>query len=275
MSDQPETHAVTVARHQLREVADAYEALAERVLNGPDPHVQHDQQRGPVDDELDPDAVGLDGRPLGPVVGATAPSPSPAYMPAVHARHRIDQWATWIARAVMDYRDAEYESLAAAAERLQPGPARDAALAMAEAAKPWAPRSVDAPSILREVADAHLGVFLGDPLAAAEFLESCLAAVKVARRAAWPTGARWVRLHVPCSESDTSDAGERVPCPGEYRMWMRPGQDALGDMVCDKDGTHRITPSEWQRAMRRKPMNVEAAARFARELRLAGGKVAS
>jgi hypothetical protein len=46
-------------------------------------------------------------------------------------------------------------------------------------------------------------------------------------------------------------------------------------MVCDVDPGHRITPLEWQRAMRRRPMNPQAAARFARTLRLASGKTSA
>lgn len=241
MTDLPETHRVLTVRHQLREVADAYEALAERALNGPDPNVLRDQIRG-TEPELDPNAPGPDGKPIGEVTGTLVSAPAPAWLPAVDARRKIDQWATWLARAVMDARDAS--------------------------GRPWGPRSHDSAAILREIADEHLGVFLGsNGLEVGEFMDECAEWVGWARRNTLGLEARWLRLHVPCAEMADSPDGARVPCEGEYRMRMRSKQDALADMVCDRDQTHRITPVEWMRAMRR-ASNPASAARSVVNIRL-------
>ena len=53
-------------------------------------------------------------------------------------------------------------------------------------------------------------------------------------------------------------------------MWMKPDQDILGDMVCNHDDTHRITPAEWFRAMRRSP-DAFAAAKSVMNQRLVHG----
>ncbi|WP_402465761.1 hypothetical protein [Isoptericola aurantiacus] len=213
MSSTHETHAVLVTRQRVHDVADAYDELEDRLLG--------DGQRG----------------------GHSAPSSRlPLDANAVVVRTEISAWATWCARAVMDYRD--------------------------EAKQPWTPSTSDPAALLREIAEDHLGVFFADPVEAGEFIDEAKDFAGRAKSAAWPTGARWIRLHVPCPEAGTDDLGRRVDCGGEYRMWMQPEQDVLGDMVCDRDGTHRITPAEWQRAMRRRPVDEEAAARLVRTLRL-------
>jgi hypothetical protein len=176
-------------------------------------------------------------------------TPVPLDMSAATVRMEIAAWATWLARAVIDARD--------------------------EAGQPWSPPSTDPADILRDVASDHLGTFLADPLVAADFLDTAERHAARAKAAAWPSGERWIRLGVKCPESSTDDMGRRVACGGEYRMWMRPEQDILGDMVCDRDALHRITPAEWQRAMRRKGItSMDGAARLVRTVRLAGGSVA-
>ena len=265
-----DSHAVLTARHQLREVADAYDTLAEIALNGPDPHALANQRRERAP-EPDPNHVGSDGKRLGSVTFRTAATRAGAHLGAIDARMDIAAWATFLARAVMDARNHERAMIQAAADGMRDGAARDEMQALADAARPWRPRSTDPASLLREIAADHLGALVAtDPLEAADFRDSCLEYVRMARRQAWPSGARWVRLHVPCPEAGTDDLGRRVPCPGEYRMWMRPDQDALGDMVCDLDRQHRITPEQWFAAMRRKPVDQAAAARLARVLRVAG-----
>ena len=247
MTDTIETHTVLTARHQLREVADAYDALAEIALNGGDPNALRDTHRATGKDDLDPEHTGLDGRPLGPIVGRTAKTATPANLTAIAARQEIDHWAAWMARTVIDHRDTE--------------------------GQPWTPPSTDSAAILRDVADNHLGVFLGnDPIMSADFLESCLAQVKHARLTVTGLGGRWMRLHVNCAESVTDQDGTRVLCAGEYRMWMRADQKYLDDLVCDDDETHRLTPAQWFAALRRKPADPDAAARLARTLRLAAGE---
>ncbi|WP_407316662.1 hypothetical protein UQW22_09950 [Isoptericola halotolerans] len=216
MTETHETHAVVVTRRRMAEVADAYDELEDRLLG--------DGQRG----------------------GHAAPSSRlPLDAHAATVRMEISGWATWCARAVMDYRD--------------------------EHKQPWTPSTTDPGALLREIADEHIGVFFGDPIEGGEFIDTAEEFSRRARAAAWPTGARWIRLSVPCPEAAMSDMGERVECGGEYRMWMQPEQDVLGDMVCDRDDEHRITPAEWMRAMRRRGVkSVDGAARLVRTLRIAG-----
>jgi hypothetical protein len=172
----------------------------------------------------------------------------PADLQLLAVRQEIDAWATWCGRAILDAHDAAGQAVELAA---------------------WTP------ALLRDIAEVYLGVFFADPLQAAEFMEAAEEHAHRARATAWPSGARWIRLHVSCPESGTDDVGRRVPCGGEYRMWMRPDQDVLGDMVCDRDREHRITPAEWQRAMRRKGVSSpDGAARLVRTIRLAGRAVA-
>lgn len=182
--------------------------------------------------------------------GHTAPSSrSPIDLHVATVRMEISAWATWLTRAVVGAHDG--------------------------ASQPWAPPSDDPAVLLRVIADEHLGVFLTDATTAGDFLGAAAEHARRAHAAAWPSGARWIRLHVACPEHSTDDQGRRVPCGGEYRMWMRPEQDTLGDMVCNLDDAHRITPAEWQRAMRRRGvLSRDGAARLVRTMRIAG-KVAS
>lgn len=144
-------------------------------------------------------------------------------------------------------------------------------------ARPWAPPTLDTGELARHIATWRIGHFLGheDEHLRIEFLDDAERLAGLASRTAWPSGARWLRTGIECTEHGTSDMGERVACRGEYRVFMHPGQEAPGDLVCTDDGEHRITPLEWQRAMRRRPMNAQAAARFARTLRLANGPISA
>lgn len=252
-------HHITYARHALRELADAYDTLAEIALNGPDPNARTSQRRArPADAEP---AEAHDGEHF-----TLANTPTPAYLPAIDARTTISAYATRLTRTVIEHRHTEHQQLATAAAALDPGPARDAAQRLAEAASPWTPTTTDPATLLRTIADHHIGAILpADPLDAADHLDTLREHVKHARRAAWPTGARWVRLHVPCAEPD---------CPGEYRTHVHPGRDTLDDLVCDENRDHRIDPDVWFRAMRRNPATTAEAARIARTLRLAGKTVA-
>lgn len=142
-------------------------------------------------------------------------------------------------------------------------------------AQPWAPPTIDTGELARHIAVTRIGHFLAheDEHLRAEFLTTAKEWSTVARSTAWPSGARWLRTGVDCTEHGTSDLGEPVPCDGEYRVFMHPDQEAIPDMVCDVDPGHRITPLEWQRAQRRRPMNAQAAARLARTLRFAGRRI--
>ena len=259
-------HHVTYARHALRELADAYDTLAELALNGPDPGARTSQSRATTPEP----AEAHDGEHF-----TLANTPTPAYLPALDARATIAAYTTWLTRTVIENRHRTHHQLATAAAALGPGPARDAALQLAAAARPWTPTSTNPATLLRTIAADHIGAVLPtDPLHAADHLDTLREHVKHARRAAWPTGARWVRLHIPCAEHTTSPLGERTPCPGEYRTHLRPGRDTLSDLVCDESREHRIDPDSWFRAMRRNPATTTETARIARTLRLAGKTVA-
>lgn len=138
-------------------------------------------------------------------------------------------------------------------------------------AGPWAPPTLDTGELVRHIAEERIGHFLAhkDEHLRIEFLDDAERLSSLARRTAWPSGARWLRTGIDCTEHDTSDMGERVVCRGEYRVFMLPGQEAMPNMVCSEDQEHRITPLEWQRAQRRRPMNAQAAVRFVTTLRLA------
>ena len=94
----------------------------------------------------------------------------------------------------------------------------------------------------------------------------------LAERAAYPSGRRWIPLHIACLEHGTSDKGERVVCPGQYRALLDPEKPGLiPDMVCEADPTHRISPLDWQRAARKSGFDPE---RMRERLAVARGVVA-
>lgn len=214
--DQPATHALTTAQDNLRNTADAYDELDERLAG---------ENRG------------------------TSTHAAPGSRPTldIHIadmRLEIDTWATQCARAVIDYRYTELN-------------------------EEWNPPHSSPAWILRDIADNHIGAFLTEPTMTATFLNRAADIAHRAHAAAWPTGGRWIRLHVDCPETDTGPLGERTPCGGEYRMFMQPEQDTLSDMVCTNNDDHRITPAEWHTAMRRKGItSTHGAAKLARTLRL-------
>lgn len=83
---------------------------------------------------------------------------------------------------------------------------------------------------------------------------------------------RRIPVHVPCVQHDTDDQGQRVPCPGSYYVTLDSTQSftAVPDMVCDHDPTHRLTPAEWQRGIRRGAYDSTAVRGFLATLRSAG-----
>jgi hypothetical protein len=65
---------------------------------------------------------------------------------------------------------------------------------------------------------------------------------KLARRTAYPSGARLFKPGVPCTEHTTNDLGERIPCPGEYQAWVIEG-NGLPELACTEDQTHTLSPT--------------------------------
>lgn len=111
-----------------------------------------------------------------------------------------------------------------------------------------APASHDTPALLTDIARNRVGHFTAHPdegLRLAFYDDSREMRDKVTRTA-YPDGYRTLDTRLPCDQHDTSEAGERIPCPGTYTV--RPRHDgAEPDLICSADRTHRIPPSEWSR----------------------------
>lgn len=191
-------------------------------------------------------------------IGGAFGAKVPVNAHVVDVRLQLERWIHFLARWLMKEVTVErWPGVPYAAEYRTP-------------AEPWAPPVTETAALAEHVAMWRIGHFThhADEQLRLEFFDDLAEMHSLACRTAWPSGARWLRLGVPCPEHGTSDLGERVACTGEFRMFMRPGELELGDMVCSVDGEHRITPSEWQRAMRRRPIDNTQAARFAATLRL-------
>lgn len=233
---QEETDAYGIARGHLETIADAWIELDDAVAAG-----------------------------SAPGSGAGEPaSRAPIDAHVADVRQEVALWVRFLARMLMKE---------VTVERVIPTPWINAGTF----AEPWAPPTLDTGQLARHIASERIGHFLHheDQHMRIEFLDDAERVAGLARRTAWPSGARWMRTGVECTEHGTSDTGERVACKGEFRVFMQPGQDAVGDMVCTEDQEHRITPLEWQRAKRRQPMDAQAAAGFARTLGLASGRMSA
>lgn len=133
----------------------------------------------------------------------------------------------------------------------------------------WTPPSITTPDLLREIARFRVGHFTAHPdeMLRLAFQDEAQENRRKAESAAYPHGRRKIPLHVRCEWDDTSAEGEGVHCLGWYHATIDPEVTVgIPDMVCDKDGTHRITPAEWQRASRR-TMDPSAAAALAARIR--------
>lgn len=136
--------------------------------------------------------------------------------------HEIQSWTTYLCRVLLDETD-------------------------------WKPPAeLDTPGLLTDIAKWRVGHFTADDydeMARAAFIEDAQEMHALALRTARPSGARRIPLHVRCMDHGTSDLGERVACEGEYYTLLIPDR-GMQDMVCSEDPTHRMSPLEWQRAMR-------------------------
>lgn len=122
-----------------------------------------------------------------------------------------------------------------------------------ELAEPWRPRSTDTAALLREIANDRIGHFTEHPDDGLR--EAFTADAREMRRkvtgAAYPRGVRTINLGIPCDQHDTTDQGERVPCPGKYTTKLHP-EESIGNLVCSRDPQHWMTPLEWQRSQRKR-----------------------
>ena len=87
-------------------------------------------------------------------------------------------------------------------------------------------------------------------------------------RALNPRGTHWTPVNLACDDHDTSDLGERIPCPG--RMWAKVGTEVMPDLVCDHNPDHTVEPGTWKRQgwrrRLRQPLNPSGMARLAQRL---------
>src|SRR5690606_3002448 len=81
------------------------------------------------------------------------------------------------------------------------------------------PAGMDTPSLLTYIARERLGHFTAHPDEGLRlaFYDDVREHRELAQRHAYPSGRRWIPVHIACLEHTTTDVGERVPCPGEYR----------------------------------------------------------
>ena len=132
------------------------------------------------------------------------------------------------------------------------------------------PRGLDTPGMLAHIARTRIGFFTEHPDEGLRlgFGDDAREMRHLAERTAYPSGRRMIPLDIVCMEHDTSPAGERVKCLGEYGVLLDPDRPGLiPDMVCSLDRTHRITPAEWQRASRRTAMDPSAMAALLARIR--------
>lgn len=87
-------------------------------------------------------------------------------------------------------------------------------------------------------------------------------------RALNPRGIHWAPVNLACDDHDTSDLGERIPCPG--RMWAKVGTEVMPDLVCDHNPEHTVEPGTWERQgwrrRLRQPLHPSGMARLAQRL---------
>lgn len=128
------------------------------------------------------------------------------------------------------------------------------------------PREQDTPILLHHIVKWRLGYFTHS--AGPEMAEWVADRANLLRgkvtRAAYPDGYHTIDTRIPCNEHGTTEAGERVPCPGTYTV--RPRRDGYPDMICSEDREHRIPPSEWSRGAWR-VRHAEPAALLLRAIR--------
>jgi hypothetical protein len=222
-------HSALNARDDLLAIADAWPVLEVRLAQ---------QGQG--------DRSGVKTRPG---------SKPPLSTDIIDVMAELAAWTTFLARVLMDEVTIETRVL---------GPVRARPFI-----DPWRPRSITTPDLLREIARFRVGHFTAHPdeMLRIAFQDEAQENRRKAESAAYPHGRRKIPLHVMCEMHDTSPEGERIACLGWYHATIDPEVTVgIPDMVCDKDGTHRITPAEWQSSIRR-TMDPSAAAAFAARLK--------
>ena len=129
----------------------------------------------------------------------------------------------------------------------------------------------DIPKLARWIGMWHLE-YLARRLPDEGIMEAIVADVTDAERRVYralhPAGTHWAPVNLDCDDHDTSDLGERIPCPG--RMWAKVGTDLMPDLVCDHSPEHTIEPGTWERQgwrrRLRQPLNPNGMAKLAQRL---------
>jgi hypothetical protein len=230
-----ENHPAVVARNHLLDIAGIWPELEARVARGgnPDPRDSGDQGK-------------RKRRSVAPI---------PIDPAVVDVMAEVEAWVVFLAHILMDEVIIETPVL---------GPVR-ATLSVS-----WAPVGVSTPGLLRQVAE-RVGHFTEheDEMLRLAFMDEVRDFAHKAQNAARPPSRRWIRLGVPCLEHGTSDLGERIVCTGQYGTLL--GEGLLGDMICEKDSMHRMTPLEWQRGQRRGAFDDQAMQELVRRVLRVGG----
>ena len=116
-----------------------------------------------------------------------------------------------------------------------------------------APSIDDVPRLARMVA-THLDHLTHAPMMEGHQVsirEDARSMARSLRKALGFDPARRVDTGIRCTEHDTDDAGQRVPCMGTYTYTVHERMDGFPDLVCTEDDTHRITPEGFRRVARR------------------------
>ena len=156
------------------------------------------------------------------IASPTKVAPLPVRVDVVDVVSEVDQWATFLARALMEETD-------------------------------WEPQGTSTPALLRQIAQ-RVGHFTEheDEMLALAFCDDAERLRALVLKTARPSGRRSIRIGAKCWEHGTSDLGERVACRGNLTVLADPERaNVVPDVVCDQDSAHRIDPTTWQRAWRR------------------------
>jgi hypothetical protein len=186
----------------------------------------------------------------------SASLPIDSYVVEVMAE--IDAWAFFLARVLMDEVTVEVPV---------PGPVRGTW------AEPWRPTDTSTAGLLRQIATERVGHFTehSDEGLRLSFFDDAKRHADRAEKTARPSGRRKIRLGVRCIEHGTTELGERVPCRGQYATVLDPEARGMADMVCEADQSHRMTPLEWQRGLRRGLIDQATVDALVRESTRVGG----
>lgn len=182
----------------------------------------------------------------GEKVKGSKSAPIPINAAVVDVISEVDQWAVFLARTLMD------EVLVHTIIDTTTVPFVHTQI---DRYDPWAPASTRTEKILEQIAAERVGHFTHheDEMLALAFIDDASRLRRLVEHAAQPSGRRTLQIGARCFEHGTSDMGARIPCPGQYTVLADPEKPyVIPDVICDEDRTHRIDPTEWQRAYRRR-----------------------